>query len=194
MTRSHLDWVHDCLINPHYLNVSLPLELVLRTIGTELEAMATFPRYATDWRWFKALSGPNRRFNETLLDAAGRNTLSFIDYRRTFPERTSAENAPLEAAFAAIHRLALDWQASAEAGDPTLHNQLTDRINRKIEDIATLLATADQELAAAIHELGTIWALVAPTIADVKGMKLFNRVFGRESVYVSLTRRSDTQQ
>jgi 2-polyprenyl-3-methyl-5-hydroxy-6-metoxy-1,4-benzoquinol methylase len=188
MTRSHRDWVHDCLINPHYLNVGLPLELVLRTIGTELEAMATFPRYATDWRWFKALSGPNRRFNETLLDAAGRNTLSFIDYRRTFPERTSAENAPLEAAFAAIHQLALDWQASVEGGNPTLHDQLAHRIGRKIEDIERLLASVSHELAAAIHELGTIWALAAPTIADVKGMKLFNGVFGRESVYVSLTR------
>ncbi|MGB7120125.1 MAG: methyltransferase domain-containing protein [Bradyrhizobium sp.] len=188
MTRSHRDWVHDCLINPHYLNVSLPLELVLRTIGTKLESMATFPRFATDWRWFKALSGQNRRFNETLLDAAGRNTLSFIDYRRTFPERPSAENASLEAAFAAIHQLALDWQAAVEGGDQLRRDQLTNRIGRQIGEIARLLATADHELAAAIHELGAIWALPAPAIADVNGMKLFNGVFGRESVYVSFTR------
>jgi hypothetical protein len=188
MTRSHRDWVHDCLINPHYLNVGLPLELVLHTIGTKLESMATFPRYATDWRWFKALSGKNRRFNETLLDAAGRNTLNFIDYRRTFPERPSAENAALEGAFAAIHQLALDWQASDEGGDQTRRNQLTDRIGQQIGEIARLLATADHELAAAIHELGAIWALAAPAVADVKDMTLFSGVFGRESVYASFTR------
>jgi SAM-dependent methyltransferase len=188
MTRSHRDWVHDCLINPHYLNVGLPLDLVLRTIGTELEAMATFPRYATDWRWFKALWGPHRRFNETLLDAAGRNILNFIDYRRTFPERPSAENAPLEATFAAIHRLALDWQTSNDVDDQTCRDQLTDRIGRQVEEIARLLATADHELGAAIHELGAIWTKATPTIADVNGMKLFSGVFGRETVYVSFTR------
>lgn len=188
MTRSHRDWVHDCMINPHFLNVSLPLDLVLRTIGNELEAMATFPRFATDWRWFKALSGKNRRFNENLLAAADRNTLSFVDYRHTFPEYSSAENAPIETAFVAIHQLALDWQAAVEGGDQTRRDQLTDRISLQVGEIARLLANADQELAAAIQELGAVWALPAPSIADVGGMKLFSGVFGRESVYVSFTR------
>src|SRR6202011_5145602 len=99
------------------------------------------------------LSGQNRRFNETLLDAAGRNTLSFIDYRRTFPERISAENAQLEAAFAAIHALALDWRASHDSGDQAARDQLTDRIGQQIGEIARLLAAVDHELAAAIQEL-----------------------------------------
>lgn len=188
MTRSHRDWVHDCLINPHYLNVGLPLDLVLRTIGGDLESMATFPRFATEWRWFKALSGQNRRFNETLLGASGRNTLSFIDYRRIFAERTSIENAPLEAAFAAIHRLALDWQASDEADDQERRYLLTRQIGNRIEEISRLLAAADGDLADAVRELGAIWTLPAPTVTDVKNMKLFNGVFGRESVYISFTR------
>ena len=188
MTRSHRDWVHDCLINPHYLNVALPLELVLRAIGNELESMATFPRYGSDWRWFKALSGPNRRFNHNLLEATGRNTLNFIDYRRTFPERTAAENAPIEAAFSDIHRLALDWQAALDGGDRPRRDQLTGRIGQHIDEVARLLAAADGELAATIRELGAVWALGSPAIADVRGMTLFAGLFGRESVYVSFTR------
>ena len=172
----------------HAYAIRETLDLVLRTIGTGLESMATFPRFATDWRWFKALSGQNRRFNETLLDAAGRNTLSFIDYRRTFAERPSAENAPLEAAFTAVHALALEWQASDEAGDRATRDQLSERIGRQIGEIARHLTAVDNELAAAVQELGEIWALPAPAIADVRNMKLFSGVFGRESVYVSFTR------
>ena len=36
MTRSHRDWVHDCMLNPHYLNVALPLDTILETIGGEI--------------------------------------------------------------------------------------------------------------------------------------------------------------
>lgn len=95
---------------------------------------------------------------------------------------------PLSKPLAAIHQLALDWQAAVEGSDQLRRDQLTNRIGRQIGEIARLLATADHELAAAIYELGAIWALPAPAIADVNGMKLFNGVFGRESVYVSFTR------
>src|SRR5262249_48579804 len=57
MTRSTRDWVQDCMLNPHYFNIVIPLDTLLDAIGDQMEVLATFPRFTLDWRWFKTLSG-----------------------------------------------------------------------------------------------------------------------------------------
>ena len=39
MTRSHRDWVMDVLLNPHYLNIILPLDAVIGEIGSRAEVL-----------------------------------------------------------------------------------------------------------------------------------------------------------
>lgn len=188
MTRSHADWVKDCLLNPHYLNVALPLDTLLDTIGGQMEVLATFPRFTTDWRWFKALTGEARQFNAFTLDAYRSNTLNFIDCRRLFAPRAVALNAPLENAFAAFHRSALAWQEVAE----TLHGrERTERdreIGTRLDSLAAMLGEADADLGEAVSEAAALWRQAAITPDAVHGMRKFGGLFGRETVYVSLTR------
>src|SRR6202035_1229420 len=101
---------------PHYFNIVIPLDTVLKTVDESMEVLATFPRFTLDWRWFKSLSGEGRRFNEIPLDAYHENTHNFIDYRKSWPPRTAAANAELDASFTDIHRAALAWDVALKAG------------------------------------------------------------------------------
>lgn len=188
MTRSHEDWVKDCLLNPHYLNVALPLDTLLDTIGGQMEVLATFPRFTADWRWFKALTGEARQFNAHTLDACRSHTLSFVDYRRLFAPRPAALNADLEDAFAGFHRSALAWQEAAATADDGGRAGHDRQIGDRLAAIVAVLAQADAELGEAVSEAAAVWRQAAITADAVCGMRKFAGLFGRETVYVSLTR------
>ncbi|MCQ8782821.1 class I SAM-dependent methyltransferase [Mangrovibrevibacter kandeliae] len=189
MTRSHRDWVHDCVMNPHYLNVALPLETVLATVGERMEALASFPRFAADWRWFKSLVGEHRAFDAVLSEAAAANVASFIDHRRLLPPRQDATTQALEAAFAELHRRSLAWQRAREAASTDERDALGRAIGDDLARIAALLSEIDAALAAAVTELEAVWRMPEPSAEAVRDMAAFGPLFGRETVYLSLTRR-----
>src|SRR5205085_1442106 len=97
MTRSHHDWVMDCMLNPHYFNVILPLDAVIAEIGSRVEVLSTVPRFCTDWRWFKSLVASERRFNGLFQASYISNLHNFIDYRREFTARAAHANEGLNA-------------------------------------------------------------------------------------------------
>jgi SAM-dependent methyltransferase len=190
MTRSHRDWVQDCLLNPHYLNVALPLEAALDAVGADMEALATFPRFGADWRWFKALTGAERRFNENLLQAFRRNTHNFLDYRRVWPERAAEANASLDAACQGLHMAAIAWHAAfQEAAGGPLRDRAAD-ISRLLEAMSGELADVDPSLSEATSELRDVWNASEVTTRMIARMEAFGALFGRETVYLSLTRRT----
>jgi 2-polyprenyl-3-methyl-5-hydroxy-6-metoxy-1,4-benzoquinol methylase len=188
MTRSVRDWVQDCMLNPHYFNIVIPLETVLEAVAGEMELLATFPRFTPDWRWFKTLTGSARRFNEITLEAYRENLHNFIDYRKTWKARSASANTRLEAAFRGIHRAAIGWQSTLDAGDPALPTSLVAQISACLADIVAELAKIDSETSEAIAELKKVWDHSKLNAALVRDMKLFSRLFGRETPYVSFTR------
>jgi len=188
MTRSHRDWVHDCLLNPHYLNVALPLEAVLGAVGGELEALATLPRFGSEWRWFKAMTGARRSFNEGLGAAYRRNIHNFVDYRHVWPERATDANAELDRAFHAIHAAALAWQTAWRNGDRAAIASRTGEIGGHLEEIAAHLAALDGRLGTAVTELIDVWTAPSVTVPMIRKMDHFGALFGRETVYLSMTR------
>lgn len=188
MTRSHRDWVHDCMVNPHYLNVGLPFETVVETIGDDMAVLGTYPRIMTDWRWFKALKGPERRFNALLIEAVAANIPSLLDYRRAFPASEPGANAALDRHFGTVHGLALAWQAAFEAEKAAEVQELTAQIGSALHQISEMLSEIDGDLAAAVRELEELWLLKQPTAQAVRDMPLFGSLFGRETFYAAFTR------
>ncbi len=188
MTRSHEDWVKDCMLNPHYLNVALPLEAVVDAIGGEMEVLATFPRFTADWRWFKSLTGDVRNFNAVTLEACRQNTHNFIDYRSLFPARAGASNGKLDTAFAEFHRSALAWQRAVDSSDDTTRSKLDEEIGAGLDALAVMIGDIDRGLAEAVSEAASVWRQPAITADVIHNMRKFAGLFGRETVYVSLTR------
>lgn len=189
MTRSHRDWVQDCMLNPHYLRVVLPLETLLDAFGPDMEALGTSPRFAVDWRWFKTLTGMARQYDAHLIAAERRNLHNLVDHRQLFAERSAEDNRRLATLFEAAHAAALDWEAAHDRGD-------SDGMARETMALATLLTGLSDEflrieptLAAAFAELKSLWSLPDITPEMVGSMRPFAAVFGRETIHVSSTRR-----
>jgi len=191
MTRNHRDWVHDTMLLPSYLNIALPLETLIEAVGQNMEILATFPRFTPDWRWFKSLTGEKRRFNQHLLRAFQENLHNFIDYRKIWPSRTAGANAPLDAAFRAIHQSALTWQVTGQSHGNGTTAALIEPIREQLSNIADELVQLDQELGVAVAELKLVWQHPRMDAAMVRDMPAFAPLFGRETVYVSFTRLRD---
>ena len=190
MTRSHADWVQDCVLNPHYLHVVLPLDQVLTEIGDRMDVLGSAPRFAIDWRWFKGLHGDSRRFNAVFAESYQQNVHNLIDCRRTFPARAMERNARLEALARSLHEAALVFQQQVVAGvsgaDADLE-PITDILSG-LEAEATAL---DDDLGAAMADARSVWSAAPLTPEAVRDMSRFGALFGRETVYLSLTRTTD---
>lgn len=188
MTRSHRDWVHDCMINPHYLHVALPLPTVLEAIGAQMEVLATYPRMSVDWRWFKGLTGEARQFNELQLEAFSTAALSFVDYRTVRPPLDGDMARRLEDAFAAFHEVALAAQASGLSSRTPVDDPANADVRTALETVVDLLVVAAPDLEAALREVQALWESPTVTADEVGAMTHFSALFGRETVYASFTK------
>jgi hypothetical protein len=185
MTRSHRDWVMDVLLNPHYLNIILPLDAVIAEIGSRAEVLATVPRFSTDWRWFKSLVAGERRFNASFQASYISNLHNFVDYRREFTARTAEQNQILDSICRDFRTAGLAWQAAYDStggSDPSA----AATIGQSIRRLGRELGAIDAELGVAFEELRDVWDKPHLDAGSVGGMKHFNGLFGRETVYVSL--------
>jgi SAM-dependent methyltransferase len=185
MTRSHRDWVMDCLLNPHYFNIILPLDAVITEIGSRAEVLATVPRIHTDLRWFKSLVGSERRFNAAFQASYVSNLHNFVDYRREFPARDAEQNAVLDAICRDFRRAGLDWLKAYDTtgiSDPAT----ADLIGQAIRRLGAELGAINRELGMAFEELCATWDNPALDADAIAAMRHFSGLFGRETLYVSL--------
>lgn len=190
MTRSHRDWVRDCMINPHYLNVVLPLETVLAEVGSQLDILGSSPDFHTDWRWFKNLWGDQRSYNQAFEKSYVRNIHNFVDYRYIFDERTEEQNGELGDLFLKLHTAAIEIERRP-GNEQVWGGSTVETFVELLAHVRKTLAKVSEHLSDALGEAGeclTSDTLDAETIADQKYM---NRLFGRETIYVSLTRSND---
>jgi SAM-dependent methyltransferase len=185
MTRSHRDWVMDCMLNPHYLNIILPIDAVIAEIGSRSEVLATVPRFHTDWRWFKSLVASERRFNASFQESYIRNLHNFVDYRREFAARSAEENQILVSICEDFRTAARAWQQAFDATGVS-DQALAQTIGRLVRQLGRELEAIDPELGQAFRELCDVWDDPGVDAASVMAMKHFKGLFGRETVYVSL--------
>ncbi len=187
MTRSHADWVRDCMINPHYLNAALPLDSVLEEIGSDMEMLGTSPVFYRDWRWFKGLHGEGRMFNQQFQDSYRANCHNFIDYRFVYPRRTAQENDRLETTCRNLHHNAVDFEKNTQASDPRSHDNM-EKVLDALDEMIEVLSSVSPHFRDAFGEAGDILSADYPSVGRIANQRYFSALFGRETVYISLTR------
>lgn len=183
MTRSPLDWVHDNMMNPAYFDLCLTIPMVLADTGPSFQATGTSPCFRRDWRWFKALHGPDFEFNACLVREYERMLGGFIDYRAEDPEPSPVPG--LEDAVLALMRAvrtseATDAGAQARAGVTGCLSDVVERLARAFPEHADWAARAGGLLARDTVDAG-----------EVAGLTGFPGWFGRETLYLALERVGD---
>jgi len=185
MTRTPRDRVHDCMLNPHYFNVVISLNTVLDALGSEIEMLAAFPGFTLDWRWFKSLSGRQRRFNGITFSAYHDNLHNFVDYRKKWARRPASINARLDVDFIAIDRAAVAWQAALDGSTPL--QRVIEVVSARLSDIVPAIVI-DRDTGNALEDLKAVWNDPQQDAELVRNMRVFKELFAPEIVHIWLGR------
>jgi hypothetical protein len=162
---------------------------VLEDIGADMEVLGSSPMFNCDWRWFKSLYGDARRFNESYRESFLANSHNFVDYRQLYAPRTATENTSMDRLCYDLHGAAVVLEKHlAQGGEWT---------TAAISPVLDLIAGLEQELAEvsphfsdALKEAGDALANDHLNARAISQQKYFNGLFGRETIYVSFTRKS----
>jgi SAM-dependent methyltransferase len=181
MSRPHLDWVQDCLLNPAFLTSCLMPAPLFAALGSDYSLYNSYPRLATDWRWYKSLYGEERRFNEVYLDSYFALCHNLFDHRSVLPARAPERNAELEeACFALMSRVAAYENEGAKAPVAALIGL--------VEPIRAAINEVSPAWSAAIEEFMTVLTEEGHGPRRIAAMARLGPVFGRELLYVSMIR------
>jgi hypothetical protein len=182
MSRLHEDWIQDTLLNPAALTSVITPSILLSALDG-YGVYETYPRFITDWRWYKELTGGNKSLNPALLDCWRQQSHNFLDAASppTALELPDNGNARLEAASQRLIDYLIECESRNVRPDRTVALDT-------VESIADLLATASSPMGQAIIEFIDIYRKPVAIASEVAAMRTFGRVFGRELVYISFIR------
>lgn len=171
------DWLLDNIIQllppPGF---SIPQAIA--ALGDAFEIYGTSPRFLTDWRWYKALVGAERRFDERAIAGYYASALNLLDHTLEAPVLPRAFGEELAARCAAIVRQIADADARCERLDAAL---LARRIGDLRDHVAPHAENAARSLDAFARFLGD---------RDVAALNRspFVGFFGRGQQYASFIR------
>jgi 2-polyprenyl-3-methyl-5-hydroxy-6-metoxy-1,4-benzoquinol methylase len=182
MTRCATDWVQDNMINPAYFDICLSIPDVLHELGAQLCALGTNPSFSSDWRWFKELHGAARNFNQHMLHEYQAALHNFMDYQLTFSQPDLLLNCRLEASCLEFLEFVREYERVAltgaeQCGALAAVTQALERIVAQLDGFPLPIKSG---LTAGLQLL-----LTDNPVAEASP---FSRLFGRETVYFSLTR------
>ena len=81
MSRPVRDWILDSILQPLNNRPLLSIPESIITLEKDFDVFASSPNFVNDWRWYKEITGVERKFNENFLEQYYRNNLNFLDYR-----------------------------------------------------------------------------------------------------------------
>ncbi len=187
MTRTVTDWVHDNVMNPAYFGIRLTIPMVIEELGHGFDVLGSSPRFAADWRWFKALAGDAREFNPHFLREYRGELHNFLDYRTILPARDPVRNRELETAAWEVSERVHELEQDTYADRPTRSSTTAtvDAVRKVRANLSDLTATG---WTAALDEFLITFTEPTLTATRVGEMRDFGGLFGRETVYLSLER------
>ncbi len=181
MTCPHIDWVQDSLINPGFLTMHPAPKSFFHDIGPQFCVYNSYPRFVSDWRWYKSLYGSNKNFNEYFLNSYYKNSHNFLDYRFIFNERSSEMNKNLE-------KLCLNLNLTLTKYENKKSGNLIAEMIEIIELVRNNVSELKGEIVESIDEMLHLYKYKRIEQESVKQMKYFSQCFGRELLYISVIR------
>jgi len=189
MTRSHSDWVHDCILNPQFFYTAITISDITESLGLDFEIFNTFPKFTVDWRWFKSLNRQNRNFNKVVLDSFNSNLHNLINFKLNLAPLKPLDNDIIAKTVNHIHSIALNWQINLESSNNELFNTLKISLAENVILLRDKYRFIDEYTFLALDEFLSIWNDDYLDGDDIRNMKYFNSLFGKETFYITLLKK-----
>ncbi len=178
MSRLIDDWLYDNILVP-YSGSLFSIPDAIGALDADFDVYGSSPSFLSDWRWYKQLTGDERRYNARAIALYHQHLLNLIDYRAT-PAAHAAElgEKVLYRATALFEQMNAMETANDLSGMP--------QAAAKVGDIAELVADYSPATAQSLLEVAKF--LKQPNAAP--DFESFISFFGRGQQYVSFTRRA----
>lgn len=186
MTRSATDWVQDNMMNPAYFDICLTIPDVLRELGGKVTALGTNPSFSCDWRWFKALHGDARDFNQHIIREYETALHNFIDYQLVFTQPDIQLNRDIELLCLNLLETVRNYEHAAST-DANQISALATVINT-LEKIVGKLDHFPEQVKSGLDAGLQLLSASNEDCQNVAKQSPFSRLFGRETVYLSLVK------
>ncbi|MEI9888785.1 MAG: class I SAM-dependent methyltransferase [Rhizomicrobium sp.] len=184
MSRPIDDWMYDNILIP-YGGRLFSMKAAITALDGSCDVYGTAPHFLTDWRWYKAIHGEDRRYNARGIEQYLSNVANLIDYRVEIPPLPERQgNEILENAEALFYTMAEMENSGSQANRPLAVKNLRAIIGA-IRASAPLTAESLEEIAAFLE---------APDEGRITSA--FNRYvsfFGRGQQYMSFLKRDDVR-
>jgi ubiquinone/menaquinone biosynthesis C-methylase UbiE len=183
MTRSATDWVQDNMINPAYFDLYLTIPDVLSEVGSSMTAVGTNPSFVTDWRWFKALHGDARDFNNHMIHQYQAVQHNLVDYQIAFHQPDLELNQRLEVASLVFLESVRSYEHAltvGKGGDSALALS-QDALHGVLGCMKDFPVQIRHGVEAGLRLLET-----RGDYGRVAADSPFSRLFGRENIYLSM--------
>ena len=141
----------------------------------------SYPRFSSDWRWYKSLYGENKNINNVFLKNYSENIHNFLDYRFVFNKRPMKENEELEMLCFKLRNIVME----IEEGNK--RDSLSEAITI-IKSVKDNIAGLERCLDKSMDEILLLLSKNTFEIKSVSQMKYFKKCFGRELLYISILR------
>ena len=174
------DWIQDVILQPVEETKLLSIPDVIEGISDKYDLYGSSPRFVTDWRWYKDITGEDRNFNKYGLNSYYRNNINLLDYRFDFDPTSLDFGKELE-------KLSSEsWliMSNIQKGDSSKWQSFFDLLN----NISNLILKKAPETAKALNESSRWLQDGAPT---KNNLKLFPMWWGRGQQYLSLIRKNN---
>lgn len=183
MTRSAKDWVQDNMINPAYFDLYLTIPDVLSEVGGSMTAAGTNPSFSNDWRWFKALHGDARDFNNHMIQQYQAAQHNLIDYQIEFDQPDLKSNQRLEVASVGFLESVRNFEHALIAGkggdeELTLSQAALYDVLGCMKDFPGQIRHGFEAGLRLLESRGDYGQVAADSP--------FSRLFGRENIYLSM--------
>lgn len=186
MTRSATDWVQDNMMNPAYFDICLTIPDVLDELGDRVSALGTNPSFSADWRWFKGLHGDARDFNRRMVHEYQAALHNFFDYQLLFAQPDVQLNLILEELCLKFLETVRGYERAALTGADEADAQTI--LLETLEKIVHQLRHFPDQIKAGVEAGLQLLSMDNEDYRIVAKPSPFSRLFGRETVYLSMIR------
>jgi hypothetical protein len=176
MSCPYRDWVQDCLIGDGFLNIHPDPQEIFQDAGKKFNFYNSYPKFYSDWRWYKDLINSQFITKEKFLDQYNKNAHNFIDYKFFFPEIPANQNIKLSKKSRELLKLLIKNEIELNSKNYNLFLNKLIEINKILKLQKIIIKGLDE----------VVYILKKRKFLGASNLKYFKSNFGRELFYISL--------
>lgn len=178
MSRPIDDWIADSILQPLHYGKLFSIPDAIAALQNDYDIYSTSPKLISDWRWYKDVTGDERKFNQIALNCYYKNNLNLIDYRYEFKPHSVSFGQKLEFFCNEVW----DIMCSIQNGDPSQLNLFKEKLSEISKFIEKKAPNTSEAIGESLYWLDS----GAPIAAELKHLPKW---WGRGQQYASFIKK-----